>query len=278
MALIGRFMLAPKFEIVGLLEDSSPFGSGEVSGKLKLPKDSLVPKLNLLATADRQVRAEGKLTEAVDPVLSVTPTSFDFGALHLAAEALHAFSVANVGAGVLLGEASLLTGTGGDFGIVDVASYGPLELGGATASISIRFTPTTPGAKTAQFLFDVGGGRVGAQVVTLTGEGGIAELTVDPVAITFDDTPVLGSAFETVTVTNTGDGQLTGDATLTGDDFALLEPGSIIPEDSLHYELDPGEDFAFSVRFRPTILGDKTGSLELTGGGGATVPLSGGTP
>ena len=58
---------------------------------------------------------------------------------------------------------------------------------------------------------------------------------VEPTEIAFADTPVGSSKLETVTVTNTGDGLLTGDATLPGVAFELLELGSIIPERSLHY-------------------------------------------
>jgi hypothetical protein len=272
-------MLSPKFELFGLLEDSSDFGTGGVTGKLKLPSDSVVPKLNLVARADRKVTAKAKLTEAVDPVLQVTPTSFDFGALHLDESDDQAFEVSNVGAGELSGDASFLSGDEEDFTIVDgESSYGPLDPNSTPENIFIRFEPTSAGPKSAQFLFDVGGGRIGARIVTVSGVGGIPLLAVDPNSIDFPDTALNTSVFETVTVSNVGDGVLSGVATATGTDFAIALLGQPNPIDAIPYTLDPGEDLSFSVRFRPTTTGAKTGAVVLTGGGGATIPLTGDTP
>jgi hypothetical protein len=277
--MLGRFMLTPKFELFGLLEDSSAFGTGDVSGKLKLPSGTLVPKLKLVARADRKVTAKAKLTEATDPVLSVTPTSFDFGALHLDDTDDQAFAVTNVGAGTLSGEANFLEGDSEDFVILDGENeYADLDPNSPAQNVVIRFAPTSAGPKSAQFLFDVGGGRIGAQVVTVTGVGGIAELAVDPNSIDFPDTAVGVAVFENVTITNTGDGVLSGRATVTGADFGVAPLGSNNTVPFIDYELDPGEDTAFSVRFQPASTGDKTGAVNLTGGGGATVPLSGSTP
>jgi hypothetical protein len=46
-------MLAPSYELFGPLEDSSAFGTGDATGKLKLPKGPLVPKLKLAAPSPR---------------------------------------------------------------------------------------------------------------------------------------------------------------------------------------------------------------------------------
>lgn len=73
-----------------------------------------------------------------------------------------------------------------------------------------------------------------------------------------------------------GDGVLSGVATATGTGFSVVLFGQ--PTDAIPYTLDPGEDFSFSVRFLPTTTGARAGSVILTGGGGATVPLTGDTP
>lgn len=272
----GRFMLSPKFELFGLLEESSAFGTGGVSGKLKLPTNSLVPSLNLVARAERKVTAKAKLTEAVDPVLKVAPTTFDFGALHLDAEADHSFEVSNVGAGILAGEAKFLSGDSADFTIQDGEStYGPLDPNSPAQHIVIVFSPQTRGSKSATFRFDVDGGIVGAQTVTVTGVGGIAHLVVDPNAVDFADTAINTSAIQTITLTNDGDGVLTGSATVTGADFALVPLGQQNPVTGIDYTIDPGDTKQFSLRFRPTAVGDKAGTLTLTGGGGASVALTG---
>jgi hypothetical protein len=272
----GGFMLSPSFKLFGLLEDSSAFGTGDVTGKLQVGAGSLVPKLNLVASADRKLTAKGKLTEPVDPVLSVTTASFAFGALHIGDSLEKTFAVTNVGAGVLAGEASFLDGDGDDFSFTGDETYQALTPGGPAHDVTLHFEPTSPGPKTEQILFDVGGGRVGAQLVTVTAEGGIAELSVAPTSLTFASISVGATAAQAVTVTNTGDGILAGSAAITGSvDFgvSLLAAGNLLGR--IDYDLDPTESVTFFVLFTPSVAGARTASLMLTGGGGATVALAG---
>jgi hypothetical protein len=273
----GGFMLSPSFKMFGLLEDSSAFGTGDVTGRLKLPSGSLVPKLKLVASADRKLTAKGKLTEPVDPVLSVTPASFDFGALHIGDSLDKTFDVTNVGAGLLSGEARFLDGDGGDFSFTGDESYLDLKPGDPAHHVTLHFEATDPpGPKTEQILFDVAGGRVGAQLVTVTAESGIAALSVSPASLTFANVTIGDTAAQAVTVTNDGDGILVGSALISGSvDFgvSLLAAGNLLGR--IDYNLDPGESLTFFVFFTPSVAGARTGTLTLTGGGGATVALAG---
>jgi hypothetical protein len=282
--LSGRFMLTPKFEIVGLLEDSSDFGTGFVSGKLKLSGDTLVPKLSLTATAERKVTLKGSLVEPVEPVLSVTPSSFEFPAQRLNDPnnpdgQPQTFSVSNVGADEPLeGSARFLSGSDPDFQFEDPndVSYGPLFPDDAAVPIVVVFNPITAGTKTARLLFGVDGGA-GARIVTLTGQGGIPEIRLDVDSIAFDDTTVNQSRFEIVTVHNDGDGLLRGSVTVSGTDFSIFRPGAVNPDGDgeIEYEVGPGQSVQFSVRFRPTDDVDRSGTLSFTGGGGDTITLTG---
>jgi hypothetical protein len=275
--LTGGFMLAPSFKLFGLLEDSSAFGTGDVTGKLELPGGSLVPKLKLVATADRKVTAKGKLTEPVDPVLSVSPTSLDFVALHIGDSQDKTFAVTNVGAGLLSGEASFLDGDGGDFSFTGDETYTDLAVGDPAYHVTVHFEAANPpGPKTEQILFDVGGGRVGAQIVTVTAESGIAEATVNPTSVAFGIVSVGDTVWNFVTLTNTGDGILVGSAAITGSpDFGLALIDSGNPLAKLDYDLDPGEQLRLFVRFLPTTTTPQIGTVTLSGGGGATVQLTG---
>jgi len=277
----GRFMLTPKYELVGLLEESSDFGTGPVSGKLKLPTNSLVPKLDLKAQADRKITVKGPLTEPVEAVLSVTPGSFEFPPQRLNDPngLEQTFSVSNVGAddSELTGSATWLSGGPPDFTIEGESTYGPLTPNDDPNEIVVTFNPATRGNKTAQLLFGVNGGA-GARIVTLTGQGGIADIRVDIDSIEFDDTTVNQSRFETVSVHNDGDGVLNGSVSVNGDDeFAIFRQGSTNPDSDgeIEYEIDPGATFLFTVRFRPSDDTDFDGTLTFTGGGGETVTLSG---
>jgi hypothetical protein len=243
-------------------------------------KGKLVPRLHLVARGDRRVVADARLREPAEPVLRVEPRSHDFGASHLNEPDDTSFSVTNVGTGVLSGGVSFLDGASQDFQIVSGASYADLAPGGPAHGVTVRFLPTTAGAKTEQILFDVSGGRVGAQIVTLRGVGGVGTLSVEPAGpIEFPDTAVGGEAALDVTVRNTGDGPLEGRATLTGSaEFELAKSNSGPAQTSIDYDLAPGEALDFVVRFRPATPGTKDGTLQLTGGGGASVALSGQTP
>ena len=278
--LSGRVMLSPKkSRLFGRLESSSHFSPDEVDGRLALADDSLVPKLRLALCAQCKTVAKAQLTDAIEPVLRVTPASVDFGALRLDENQARTLDLANVGAGSLSGEARFLDGDGGPFSVESGESYVGIVPGAPPHAVSVRFEPTTAGAATEQILFDVNGGRVGAQIVTVTGVGGIAEISVAPASIAFPDTAVGTDETIGVTVTNVGDGQLQGSATLGGSlDFQLLAAGLGIPQPEIDYDLAPSGSVSFFVRFRPLSTGSKSDTLTLTGGGGATVPVTGDTP
>jgi uncharacterized protein YegP (UPF0339 family) len=72
---------------------------------------------------------------------------------------------------------------------------------------------------------------------------------------------------QVVTVKNAGVGTLVGQASVTGTGFSLVGSGD--------YALGANATAAITVRFAPVAVGPVSGTLTLTGAGGATVPLSG---
>jgi hypothetical protein len=207
-------------------------------------------------------------------VLSVTPISRDFGALHLDDTVVQLFAVTNVGVGELSGAASFTAATD-DFQLIGSPSYTALAAGDPPVMIAVAFNPQSAGNKTATVHFGLDT-LVGAKNVTVRGVGGIPVLTVAPTFLSFADTVAGGSRTITVTVTNDGDAVLTGKARLTGSGaFALLNTGTVIPVAQVTYTLGPGDSKEFDVRFAPTVQGDFSGSLGLTGGGGDDVPIVG---
>jgi hypothetical protein len=188
-------------------------------------------------------------------------------------------AVSNVGAGSLSGDAHFLAGSSAEFSLVSGGSYVDLHPGDAAVNILVRFSPTTTGTKSAQILFDVLGGRVGAQIVTLTGVGGIAQIAVTPTTINIPAVAVGDDGSASVTVKDTGDGILVGRAQLaTPSDFALSQSAAGALLSRIDYQLDPGQGLTFFVHFRPSRTGIQTETLTLSGGGGASVSLTGSTP
>jgi hypothetical protein len=268
----GRVMLAPDKNIFGLLDASSDFGTGSASGKLSVPDSGVTPKLKLKLLADRKLNAKGKLSDPTEPVLSVTPTTFDFGAVKLDAVKQQVFTVENVGVGDLSGIAVFQAGSSPEFSFTLGDTFGPLA-SGETAEIEVEFDPATAGVKTAEILFspDVG---AGARIVQLTGTGGIAEIAIDPEIGEFDDTDVGESDNIIFTVSNVGDAPLTGTARITaGADFTVLELDLPVPQVS--YTIPPGENRMITVRFTPTSAADKVGVVTFSGGGDVTAALTG---
>jgi hypothetical protein len=107
-------------------------------------------------------------------------------------------------------------------------------------------------------------------VVELVAEGinGIpdSDISVTPAQIDFGALEVGLSATETLTITNEGQIVLEGAASTS-------PPYSIVSGQT--YAIFPGASHQVGVRFTPTESGTATGSLSLSGGGGATVQLLG---
>ena len=267
----GRLMLGPNQRVSGLLDSSTHFGSGIAKGRLRVPTEGAAPKLDLEIEADRQLRASGKLDEAIEGVLSVEPLAIDFGAVRLDASEEYVLSVENVGADALSGTASLASGGSSAFTLPDETSFS-LAPGDPAFGLRVVFAPREAATHSGEIVFRLAGGAGGA-TVTLTGVGGVAEIAVDPTTGDFPDVAVGESETIDFTISNPGDGALTGTATLTGSsDFAFSPVATSMP-----YSLDPesAETATIRVRFTPSATGSRTATLELTGGGGASVELSG---
>jgi uncharacterized protein YegP (UPF0339 family) len=92
-------------------------------------------------------------------------------------------------------------------------------------------------------------------------------LQVSPTSLSFGTVATGMAAQQVVTVKNAGAGTLVGQASAAGDGFSLVGPAD--------YSLGPNATAALAVRFAPVASGPASGTLTLTGAGGATVPLSG---
>jgi len=102
------------------------------------------------------------LRKQVEPVISVTPSSEDFGNVNVGSSADRTFSVQNTGDGTLTGSAS----TSAPFSIVSGSFF---SLGaGESRTLVVRFSPTTAGASGGNINFTSNGGNI-SRVVTGTG-------------------------------------------------------------------------------------------------------------
>jgi hypothetical protein len=192
------------------------------------------------------------------PHIQVTPASLSFGQVSVGSTDDLAVTVRNTGGGTLTGAAS----TSAPFKVVGTASYSLAP--NHTATITVRFSPTTSGA-TSRSLTLTGGG--GASVSLLgTGSTTLPALAVTPASLSFGNVNVGSTAKLSVTVRNSGGGTLVGSA-------STAAPFSVVG--TAFYSLAANQTATLVVRFSPGASGVASGKLALTGAAGASVGLVG---
>ncbi|MFN8619133.1 MAG: signal peptidase I [Chloroflexota bacterium] len=135
---------------------------------------------------------------------------------------------------------------------------------GATCDVTVRFSPTSPGAKSATVKI---GSNAGLVTADLTGTGVLPGAQLTPSTKDFGDAPIstMSSPF-LFTLTNTGGSALHVSAiALTGADatqFEITGAGSCVAAPTL--TLDPGAGCTVAVRFRPTATGVANATLRVT--------------
>jgi len=209
--------------------------------------------------------------------LSISPATQDFGMVVTGGNsATTTFTVTNTGGTPTGALAVALSGT--DLAQFEVTSDGcntQVLAGAATCQITLRFSPTTAGSKTASVTVTATPG--GTTVASLTGVGlAPGALTMTPASQDFgmvlQATP---SAPIDFTVTNTG-GSTTGTLT-TAVSGAHAGDFMISANTCMNSTLPAAGTCTISVRFQPTTSGSRSASLTISGnpGGSAASQLTG---
>lgn len=200
------------------------------------------------------VRVRGVSHWPPDP--EVTPSSRNFGTVEVGSSATQSVNVRNRGEGTLVGAASVT----GPFSVVSGGSYSLAA--GQSQSVTLRFEPLEVGAQSGALTLSGGGGAV----VSLTGRGRAApEVGVSPTSLVFASVETGSSSTLSVTVTNVGDGVLSGVASVSAP-FEIVSGAS--------YSLEANESQAVVVRFSSESSGSWSDAVSFTGGSGASVPVS----
>ena len=212
--------------------------------------------------AKGKARGEGE-GEPSDLMFSIE--TIDFGTILINTDEVRTFDVTNTGAQTIV--AQMVTTPPFHIESEVVLTLDPDE----TATVTVRFHPLLDGLQTSEVIFTGGGGGsvvlIGTGTVGGEGEGeGEGVLSVNPPAIAFGEIAIGTSMDQTFTVTNNTEETVTGSAT-TSAPFAIIGIAD--------YTLAPGAFATITVRFSPTLTGAATGSIVLSGGGGATVNVSG---
>jgi len=142
---------------------------------------------------------------------------------------------------------------------------------GAKCTVSVTFTPTTPGTSTGSLT--VTDAAVGSpQVVSLSGSGAGSFVSLSPASLNFGSVNVgSASSKQSVTLTNTGNATLSITSISTSGDYSESSG-------QCGASLNPGASCTINVTFKPTAGGTRTGALSVTDnayGSPQTVSLTG---
>ena len=142
-------------------------------------------------------------------IIGVSPASLDFGSVIVGQSSpAQAVTVSNTGTGALsLGTLAPSGSNFADFAIANDTCSNQSLAPSTTCSVDVTLTPTATGARTAQVEFP-SDATSGPYTVTLAGNGVQSQLTLDVSAIDFGARPAGSLTTATVTVTNTGSGDL----------------------------------------------------------------------
>ncbi len=243
-----------KFKAVGAPGSSTTLGLGFT----RMKSDTLKNLLDLLTVRNGIVQIAGVSA----PDISISQSSYDFGAVTVGSSASHDFVVRNEGAADLEVTAATFSGTAASqFSIASGAA--PFTLGqGESRTVTVQFSPTSEGAKGATLQFASNDPDENPAEVVLAGTGvptPVPDIAVGPTSYDFGAQMLGSTSSQTFVVTNEGTADLVVNATtLTGPDagqFSIVSGGA-------PFTLAPGATRDVVIGFSPTAIGSKSASLR----------------
>jgi hypothetical protein len=195
------------------------------------------------------------------PDISVSPASADYGDIELGDNATESFVVTNTGSADLAVSSTSLTGTNaGEFAIISGGGSFTL-IPGANRTISVRFTPSSAGAKVAALTISSNDPDEDPLDIALAGNCiVIPDISVSPTFRNYGDVMAGASSTQTFTITNTGTGDLSVSSTFISGtdagDFNIISGGG-------SFTIAPSANHPVQVQFSPLSLGSKSATFTI---------------
>jgi hypothetical protein len=206
------------------------------------------------------------------PAIQVNSTSVNFGSSVVGAGLSQVLIVTNTGTATLT--ITQVSETGSSAFSVSGLTLPVTVTAGNQTTITLNFLPASVGLATGNISI-VSDAPTSPTSVALNGTGTAATFTlgISPTSLSFGNiTTGASSATQTVTVTNTGNSNVTiSQINLTGQEYSMTgggTPATLSPTQSIH----------LVVKFSPTLTGNVTGSISIVSnasGSPATVSLQG---
>ena len=193
----------------------------------------------------------------------------DFGSVPVTSSSSLTFTIRNIGNADLTGLGIIIDGADASMFTVTASPTAPV-VPGASTTFTVRFAPTTAGAKLAALHIASNDSDENPFDISLTGFGTVApEIVVEQPAGTdltdgvssrdFGSVDVTNSSSLTFTIRNTGTGPLTGLGILIDGANASMFTVTASPT----APVVPGGSTTFTVRFAPVGTGLKTAALHI---------------
>ena len=185
------------------------------------------------------------------PDIRVVPTALNFGSVNVGQSSDKKLQIHNDGNAVL--HVSSITSTSSMFVVLNSFSVPP----GGMVEVTVRFAPTTGGAKTGTITIASDDPDEPTKSLSVQGIGiqTVPDIRITPTILNFGNVDVGQSSSKKFQIYNDGN--------------AVLQVSSIASDDGqftiLHkFDVPPGEMVEITVKFTPTSGGTKTGNITVT--------------
>jgi hypothetical protein len=206
----------------------------------------------------------------VQAVLTVTPSSVSFGNVSVGSPNSQTIQLMNSGTGVLTISQVSVSGAGYSMSALSL----PLSLNSSqSTTFNVQFAPASAGSVSGRVSI-VSNAPNSPSVIGLAGSGVASTqlLSFSTTSLAFGKVNTGSSATQTITVTNTGNSNVTiSSITEMGAGFTLSGAGTPVT-------LSIGQSLTFSVGFSPTAAGSNSGTISVVSnvsGPPTTISLSG---
>jgi hypothetical protein len=203
-------------------------------------------------------------------VLTVIPTSINFGNVNVGANSSQTVTLSNTGSASLSISQAVAGGTG--FSMSGLAT--PITLAaGQNTSLTAKFMPTTSGNASGNITITSNASN-SSVVIPLSGTANQAQaaISITPSPVNFGSVNVGNNATQNMTITNSGTAALSiTQLTASGTGYSVL--GFSLP-----ISVAAGQTSTFTTKFAPTTAGAANGSISITSnapGSPLTVSMSG---
>ncbi len=193
--------------------------------------------------------------------VSLSPASLSFGTVQVGTSSTaQTETLTNTGSTALNVSSVGLTGTNaGDFATSADTCSGQSLAAGANCTVSVTFSPTAGGARTASLTYTDNAGN-SPQSIGLSGTGGAASVSLSATTLNFGTQNVgTTSSAKTVTLTNTG----TWGLNVNGISIGGAAAGDYAQTNTCGSSVAAGANCTISVTFTPTTTGSRGATLSI---------------